>query len=376
MSRIALSKSHLSGHELPYIKEAFSKNQASVHGENLSGFENDLDKYLQEGVHSMCTTSGTAAVHLALILAGVVQNDEVLCQSFTFVATANPIVYQGANPIFIDSEKDTWNMCPNYLEKAILDRISKGKKPKAIIVVHLYGMPAKMDEISAISKKYDIILIEDAAEALGSVYKGQKCGTFGDFGILSFNGNKIITASGGGALVCKSKEDKERAIFLATQSRDDVLHYQHSEIGYNYQMSNVLGGIGRGQMIVLDKYVTLRRENNLFYQNFFNKTEGVSVFKEHGLGFFSNHWLSCILIDENVTDFTCGDMHLHLDRDNIESRRLWKPMHLQPVFKDYDYYGGTIAQELFETGLCLPSGSNLTGEDKLRIANSISKLMK
>ena len=376
MPRISLSKSHLSGHELPYVKEAFSKNQVSIHGENLSGFENDLKQYLEEEVYLGCTISGTAAIHLALILAGVVQNDDVLCQSFTFVATANPILYQGVNPIFIDSEKDTWNMCPNYLEKAILDRISKGKKPKAIIVVHLYGMPAKMDEISAISKKYDITLIEDAAEALGSAYKGRKCGTFGDFGILSFNGNKIITTSGGGALICKNEEDKEKAIFLATQARDDAAHYQHSEIGYNYRMSNVLAGIGRGQMEVLDKHVGYRRTNNSFYQDVFKEVKGVTVFKEPSKDYFSNHWLSCVIIDEEIARFSKEDLRLQLLADNIESRPLWKPMHLQPIFKSCDYYGESVAESRFDKGLCLPSSSNLTNEDRLRIANSIKKLMK
>ena len=299
----------------------------------------------------------------------------MLCQSFTFAASAFPITYQGAKPIFIDSEKDTWNMCPLALEEAIQDKIKKGKKPKAIIVVHLYGMPAKIDLISAIAKKYDIKLIEDAAEALGSSYKGQQCGTIGDFGILSFNGNKIITTSGGGALVCKNEEEKEKAVFLATQARDNAPHYQHSEIGYNYRMSNVLAGIGRGQMEVLDKHVSLRRKNNQFYRELFKDIDGIAVFKEPNNDFLSNHWLSCIIIDEEKTGFTREDVRLQLEKDHIESRPLWKPMHLQPVFNGCEYFGKKISENLFEKGLCLPSGSNLNPKDLERITLSIKKLL-
>ena len=262
-------------------------------------------------------------------------------------------------------------MCPIALENAIKDCIAKSKKPKAIIVVHLYGMPAKMDEISAIAKKYDITLIEDAAEALGSTYKGQKCGTLGDFGILSFNGNKIITTSGGGALVCKSEEDKQKAVFLATQARDAAPHYQHSHIGYNYRMSNVLAGIGRGQMKVLDEHVDLRRKNNEFYRELFKDIDGITVFKEPSNNYFSNHWLSCVLINPEITGFTSEDLRLHLEKANIESRPLWKPMHLQPVFKDCLYFGEKVAESLFEKGLCLPSGSNLSDKDRERISSSI-----
>ena len=356
---------------MKYIQEAYDTNWVAPLGPNLTGFAQDLSNYIEKESNVVCLSSGTAALHLALILADVQQDDEVLCQTFTFSASANPIVYQKANPIFIDSENDTWNMCPVALEEAIKDKISNGKKPKAIIFVHLYGMPAKIDEIVAISTKYEITLIEDAAEALGSTYKGQKCGTFGDFGILSFNGNKIITTSGGGALVCKSEEDKQRAIFLATQARDDAPHYQHSEIGYNYRMSNILAGIGRGQMEVLDAHVGLRRDMNLFYKNIFKNVEGITVFEEPNNDYYSNHWLSCVLIDSGITGFTREELRLQLEKDNIESRPLWKPMHLQPVFKEYDYYGGNVSETLFNKGLCLPSGSNLEKEDRIRIEEVI-----
>lgn len=373
--KIWLSSPHMGGNEITYVQEAYDTNWVAPLGPNVNGFEQDLSSYIGEESKIACLSSGTAAIHLALILAGVGQDDEVICQTFTFSASANPIRYQGAKPIFIDSEKDTWNMCPVALEKAINDKISNGIKPRAILFVHLYGMPAKIDEISDIAKKYKIALIEDAAEALGSSYKGQKCGTFGDFGILSFNGNKIITTSGGGALVCKNKEDKEKAIFLATQARDDAPHYQHSEIGYNYRMSNILAGIGRGQMEVLDKHICLRREMNQFYKELFKDVAGVTVFKEPSKEHYSNHWLSCIVINESVTGFSREDFRLQLEKDVIESRPLWNPMHLQPVFKECDYYGETVAEDLFKDGLCLPSGSNLTAIDRDRITKSIQKVL-
>ncbi|WP_417857432.1 DegT/DnrJ/EryC1/StrS family aminotransferase [Xanthomarina gelatinilytica] len=364
-----LGKIVLSGTE---IKNNFFLQESSFFKKNhLFGFEQDLQNYIKQDKAIACLSSGTAAIHLALILAGVTKNDEVICQSFTFSASANPIVYQGAQPVFIDSEKETWNMCPIALEKAIKNRKEFGKKPKAIIVVHLYGIPANMEAITSIAKKYNISLIEDAAEALGSSYKNQKCGTFGDFGILSLNGNKIITTSGGGALVCATEKDKQKAVFLATQARDEAPHYQHSQIGYNYRMSNVLAGIGRGQMEVLDKNVALRRKNNEFYQKLFKGVKGITVFKEPSQDYFSNHWLSCVIIDASVTRFTNEDLRLHLEKDNIESRPLWKPMHLQPVFKDCLYFGTQVAETLFEKGLCLPSGSNLTDADRDRIENSI-----
>jgi dTDP-4-amino-4,6-dideoxygalactose transaminase len=374
--KIWLSSPHMGGCEQKYIQEAFDTNWIAPLGPNVIGFENDLESYLQSDKKIAVLSSGTSALHLALVLAGVTHGDEVLCQSFTFSASANPIVYQGATPVFIDSETTTWNLCPNTLETAIQDRIAKGKKPKALIVVHLYGMPAKIDLIMSIAKKYEITVIEDAAEALGSTYKGQMCGTFGDFGILSFNGNKIITTSGGGALVCKTKEMKEKAVFLATQARDNAPHFQHSKIGYNYRMSNVLAGIGRGQMKVLNKHIGLRRDMNLFYKNIFKGVDGITIFKEPNQDYFSNHWLSSIIIDEKKTGFSGEDFRLHLEKNNIESRPLWKPLHLQPVFLKHPYYGGQISEKLFFTGSCLPSGSNLTSEDRNRLSSAFSEIIK
>jgi len=342
---------------------------------NVSNFEEVLEDYFDDTKFVVALSSGTSAIHLALILSGVVAGDEVLCQSFTFVATANPILYQKATPVFIDSELDTWNMCPIYLEKAIKDRISKGKKPKAILVVHLYGMPAKMDEIVSIARKYEIILITDAAESLGSKYKGIKCGSFGDYGVFSFNNNKVITTFGGGALICTKQKEKEKAIFLATQARDKAAHYQHSQKGYNYRLSPVLAGIGSNQMEVLEEKVQLRRKNNQFYQQLFKGIKGITVFREPSKDYYSNHWLSCILINAEITGFTREDLRLQLEKDNIETRPLWKPMHLQPIFKDSIYYGKAIAETLFNCGLCLPSSSNLAIEDKLRIKKSIQKLV-
>lgn len=366
-SKIWLSSPHMGGTEQQYINEAFQENWIAPLGPNVNAFENALENYLGEDKKVAALASGTAALHLALVMAGVQYNDEVLCQSFTFSASANPITYQGAIPVFVDSEPDTWNMCPMFLEEAIKDRITKKKKPKAIIVVHLYGMPAKMDEIVAIAKKHDIILIEDAAEALGSTYKGQKCGTFGDYGILSFNGNKIITTSGGGALICNTQEDKDNAIFLATQARDQAVHYEHSQIGYNYRMSNIVAGIGRGQMEVLDKHISLRQDMHQFYTDIFKNINVVTVFQEPNPEYSSNHWLSCIVVDESKVGFSRETIRLQLEVNNIESRPLWKPMHLQPVFSDTDFYGNGFSEKLFKSGLCLPSGSNLTYSDKQRI---------
>ena len=374
MNKIWLSSPHMGGTEMSYMQEAYDSNWIAPLGPNVTAFEEALEKYVKEEAVVACLASGTSALHLALIMAGVTSGDTVLCQSFTFSASANPIRYQGANPVFIDSEITTWNMCPVALEEAIKDQIVQGKKPKAIIVVHLYGMPAKIAEICNIANEYDIILIEDAAEALGSTYKGRKCGTFGDFGILSFNGNKIITTSGGGALICKNEESKKRAIYLATQARDIAAHFQHSEVGYNYRMSNVLAGIGRGQMEVLDKHIGLRRANQQFYKKIFSEVPGITVFEEPNAAYFSNHWLSSITIDKTKTGFSREDLRLSLLEDIIESRPLWKPMHLQPVFKNCAYYGEQIAETLFKNGLCLPSGSNLTEEDRMRIESSIRKL--
>ncbi|CAA7386198.1 aminotransferase class I/II-fold pyridoxal phosphate-dependent enzyme [Chryseobacterium fistulae] len=372
-SKIWLSSPHMGGNELKYIHEAFDANWVAPLGPNVDGFEKDLEHFLNADVKVAALSAGTAALHLALIECGVIHGDEVICQSITFSASANPIAYQGAVPVFIDSEEDTWNMCPVALQQAIEDRISKGKKPKAIIVVHLYGMPAKMDEIISIATKYEIPIIEDAAEALGSKYKGKACGTLGRFGILSFNGNKIITTSGGGALVCHTQEDKDKAVFLSTQARDNAPHYQHSHIGYNYRMSNITAGIGRGQMEVLNDRVNARRAMNNFYVELFKDVDGVNILFEPNADFYSNHWLTAITIDDAKTGKTREDLRLKLLEENIESRPLWKPMHMQPVFANSPYYGGTVAEKLFENGLCLPSGSNLTDHEKERIAQSIKK---
>lgn len=369
--KIWLSSPHMGGNELKYVNQAFETNWIAPLGPNVSGFEDDLKQYLntEKGVGALA--SGTSAIHLALILSGVTSGDEVLCQSMTFSASANPILYQGALPIFIDSEPETWNMCPNHLETAIKDRLANGKKPKAIIPVHLYGMPAKMDEISAIADKYEMAIIEDAAEALGSTYKGKNCGTFGKYAALSFNGNKIITTSGGGAIVCNNEETKKRAIFLATQARDAAPHYEHSEVGYNYRMSNVLAGIGRGQMEVLDEHIALRRGMNAFYKALFKNVNGVTVFEEPNINYFSNHWLSCVIIEDDKAGFSREDLRLALLKENIESRPLWKPMHMQPVFSKYPYYGNTTCENLFKKGLCLPSGSNLTEDNRNLISKTI-----
>jgi len=373
-NKIWLSSPHMGGNELKYVNEAFKTNWIAPLGPNVNNFEDDISKYLDnKSTNVACLSSGTAAIHLALIMSGVSTNDEVICQSMTFSASANPIVYQGATPVFIDSEKDTWNMCPIHLENAIKDRINKGKKPKAIIVVHLYGMPAKINDIQHIANKYNITLIEDAAEALGSSFKDKKCGTFGDYSILSFNGNKIITTSGGGALVTKTKKEKEKAVFLATQARDNAPHYQHSSIGYNYRMSNITAGIGRGQMEVLDKHIALRRKNNLFYKTIFKKINSVTVFNEPTKNYFSNHWLSCVLIDKS-SNVTPEKLRVAFEKENIEARPLWKPMHLQPIFKNTPFYGDNLSEKLFNNGLCLPSGSNLTVNDKERIAKVIHSL--
>ncbi len=373
--KIWLSSPHMGGNEQKFIQEAFDTNWIAPLGPNVTGLESDLENYLQKDVFVAALSSGTAAIHLALILLNVKLGDEVICQSMTFSASANPIVYQGATPIFIDSEPETWNICPKALEEAIKDSISKGKKPKAIIAVHLYGMPFKITEITAIANKYEIPLIEDSAEALGSSYKGQKCGTFGTISILSFNGNKIITTSGGGAIVCKTKTQKDKAVFLATQARDNAPHYQHSEIGYNYRMSNICAGIGRGQMQVLDKHVSLRRKMHDFYVELFKDKPGITVFSEPSSAYFSNHWLTTILVDSTkLNGITREDIRIALEKENIESRPLWKPMHLQPVFSSSPYYGNKVSENLFENGLCLPSGSNLTEKERTKIMMAINSI--
>ncbi|MCV9931264.1 aminotransferase class I/II-fold pyridoxal phosphate-dependent enzyme [Flavobacterium sp. LS1R47] len=370
--RISLSVTQQSGFEEKYIQKALKDSWITSGGPNVNEFENKLEDYFNNKVSIAALNSGTAAIHLALILLGVKSGDEVICQSMTFSASANPILYQGAIPIFVDSEPDTWNICPEFLEVAIKDRIAKGKKPKAIIAVSLYGMPYKINEIHAIADRYEIPIVEDSAEAQGSSYKGRKCGTFGLFGILSFNGNKMITTSSGGALIANSNRLKDKAIFYATQSRDDAIHYEHSEVGYNYRMSNICAGIGCGQMEILDKNITFRREMHDFYKRVFEDINEVTVFEEPSDDYFSNYWLSTILIDNNNDKkIDKESLRLVFERENIESRPLWKPMHLQPLFFGYPFYGEKIAESLFEKGLCLPSGSNLTNDDKNRIKGAI-----
>jgi dTDP-4-amino-4,6-dideoxygalactose transaminase len=365
-SKIWLSSPHLGGNEQSYVKEAFDTNWVAPLGFNVDNFEKDLSTFLAGDVHVTALSSGTAALHLALILLGVEPGDEVICQSMTFSASANPIKYLGADPVFVDSEPTTWNMSPFYLEKAIKARMETGKKPKAIIPVHLYGMPANMPEIQRIAGEYNIPIIEDAAEALGSSIGGRKCGTFGDMSILSFNGNKIITTSGGGALVSASKTYTDKAFFLATQARDNAPHYQHSEIGYNYRLSNICAGIGRGQMEVLPSRVRTRRSIYDMYRKRYDMHPGISFVDEPDT-YFSNRWLTTILVDPQEAGFDRETLRMAFEADNIESRPLWKPMHLQPVFADCVFYGNGTSDKLFANGLCLPSGSNLTNDDFERI---------
>jgi dTDP-4-amino-4,6-dideoxygalactose transaminase len=373
--RIYLSPPHMGGEELTYIHQAFDTNWVSPAGPHIDTFEKELATY--NGMeYCAALSSGTAAIHLALIILGIKQGDEVICSTFTFSGSCNPIAYVGATPVFIDSELETWNMDPALLEEVILDRIKKGKKPKAIILVHLYGMPAKVNELMVISRKYEIPVIEDAAEALGSTYFGQKAGTFGDFGVYSFNGNKIITTSGGGALVAKNEDWIKRARFLATQARDAAPHYQHSEIGYNYRLSNISAGIGLGQLKVLDDRVRQRRANFEFYLAAVGHLPGIA-FQPQMSGSFSNRWLTTILIDPSQNGgFTREDIRLALEKENIESRPLWKPMHLQPIFEQFPNYGGEVSEKLFERGLCLPSGSGLKAEELKRVVSLISDYRK
>ncbi|QVY67321.1 aminotransferase class I/II-fold pyridoxal phosphate-dependent enzyme [Polaribacter sp. Q13] len=350
-------------------------NFSSIGTDDVKNFENSLEAYYEHQKRVVAVNSGTSAIHLALILSGVEKGDEVLCQSLTYIATASPILYQKAIPIFIDSEKETWNMCPDQLELAIKDRILKGKKPKAIIFVHLYGMPAKVDEIVRISRKYNITLIEDAAEALGAEYKGKKCGTFGDFGILSFNNNKIVSTLGGGALICNTEKEKEKAFFYATQAKEKENYYEHKVLGYNYRMNSLGARLGVSQLKKLPEYLKKRRAINDFYKDYFKRFFRVQLLKEPSASFVSNYWLSCILFElEGVGDSTTKIMTL-LRENNIESRLLWKPMHLQPLFKNHPYYGGKVAENLFKKGLCLPSGSNLEKNDLLRISESIKNFL-
>ena len=371
--KIWLSSPHMGEHELHFVHEAFDTNWVAPLGPNVDNFELDIAEYVGENRHVAALSSGTAAIHLALVLSGVERGDFVICQSLTFSASANPVVYLGGTPVFVDSETDTWNMSPELMEEAILYCIKRKKKPKAIIVVHLYGMPAKMDEILKIAAKYEIPVIEDAAEALGSSLANRKCGTFSDFGILSFNGNKIITTSGGGALICKNKEQAAKARFLSTQARDKAPHYQHSTIGYNYRMSNILAGIGRGQMMVLNERIEKRRQNNCFYRDALQHINGIIFQSEPDDNYYSNFWLTSILINPKEFGENCEQIRLAMEEVDIESRPIWKPMHLQPVFKDAPFFGDGTSEKLFESGLCIPSGSNLEQDDLTRVANCFNR---
>ena len=368
--KILLCLAHMSGKEQQYIQEAFDTNWIVPLGPNVNGFEDDIRAFLGENKEVVALSSGTAAIHLALVYLGVKAGDEVMVQSFTFCASANPVVYQGATPVFVDSEPDTWNMDPQLLDEAIQDRIQKpGKKPAAIITVSLYGMPAKMDELLAVSTKYDIPLIEDSAEGMGSLYKGRECSTFGHFGVLSFNGNKMITTSGGGALICPDETTKERIMFYATQAREAYPYYQHERIGYNYRMSNICAGIGRGQMSVLDEHVAHHKKVHQMYVDLLGKMDQVKVMSNPSSDFNSNYWLSTITLKGMNPD----ELRLALEREGIESRLLWKPLHLQPVFADSPAYLNGTSEQLFETGLCLPSGPMVTEDDVRYIAKNIKK---
>jgi dTDP-4-amino-4,6-dideoxygalactose transaminase len=361
----------MSGEEQKYIQEAFDTNWVVPLGPNVNAFEKNLGDYLG-GRPVVALSSGTAAIHLGLLLLGVKAGDEVICQSFTFAASANPIVYAGAKPVFVDSEQETWNISPALLEEAILDRIKKtGKKPKAIIPVHLYGMPARIDKILAVARKYDIPVLEDAAESLGSEYAGQKCGAFGELACLSFNGNKMITTSGGGALVCSNPLQAEKAKFYATQARDPAPYYQHTEIGYNYRMSNICAGIGRGQMTVLDAHIQRRRAIHYIYKERLAGLPGISFLINPTDDFHSNHWLTCIIVEKEKAGVTSDELRLIMEAHNIETRPLWKPMHLQPVYSGAPFYGDGTSEYLFERGLCLPSGPSLTDEDVERVVGVI-----
>ena len=408
-NRIYLCLAHMSGNEMKYIQDAFDTNWVVPLGPNVNGFEEDLEKFVGQNKKVVALSAGTAAVHLALIDCGVKAGDEVMVQSFTFCASSNPIKYLGATPVFVDSEKDTWNMDPELLDKAIADRLKKtGKKPKAIVVVYLYGMPAKIDEILKVSKKYDIPLIEDAAEGFGSKYKGQVCGTFGKFGVLSFNGNKMITTSGGGALICDDADSKNQIMFYATQARESYPYYQHEHIGYNYRLSNVCAGIGRGQMTVLDEHIAHHKHVLALYKELLSDIKGITVHTNPNEDFDSNYWLNSIILDENLhvkgeeeayqtivqgavggaagVTHTAKSAHTNLepnknveamrvalDKANIEARPLWKPMHCQPVYQDCPAYTNGVSEELFKKGLCLPSGPCVTDEDVKYIVNSIKE---
>jgi len=363
----------MGGEELAFIHDAFENNWVAPVGDNVDGFERDLSNYTG-AEHAAVVTSGTAAIHLGLILLDVKPGDVVICQSFTFSATANPIIYLGAEPVFVDSDRETWNMCPDALEEAVRDQLAQGKRVKAIVPVHLYGMPAQMDRIMDIAQRYCIPVLEDAAEALGAHIRGKQCGTFGTFGVLSFNGNKIITTSGGGALLSDDEELIRKSKYLSTQAREPAPHYQHSEVGYNYRMSNIVAGIGRGQMRVLDERIRQRRANYEFYRGILGSIDGIT-FQPEPEGYHSNRWLTTILIDPEVAGITRENVRLALAADNIEARPVWKPMHQQPVYSKARYYGNGISCKLFEQGLCLPSGSNMTGKDRMRVADVLNETL-
>lgn len=423
--RIYLCLAHMSGQEQKYIKEAFDTNWVVPLGPNVNGFEEDLKQFVESnpngekmswaqthGKEVVALSAGTAAVHLSLIALGVQAGDEVICQSFTFCASCNPIKYLGATPVFVDSEHDTWNMDPLLLEEAIKDRIDKtGRKPKAIVVVYLYGMPAKIEEILAIAQKYDIPLVEDAAEGFGSRYKGRVCGTFGEYGVLSFNGNKMITTSGGGALICSDKEAKQNIMFYATQARESYPYYQHEQIGYNYRMSNICAGIGRGQMTVLNEHILHHKKLAALYEELFANISGITFHQNPSEEIDSNYWLNTITLAPELhvkgeekayaekvqgavggaagvthnTSSTHTDcepnnnveaLRMALDSEGIESRPLWKPMHLQPVYKRYPSYINGVSESLFKVGLCLPSGPYVSEEDAVRIVTVIKHQIK
>ena len=374
-NRILLSVAEMGGTEQEWIEKAFKDNWIVPLGPNVDEFESRLEHFLGKG-NVVALSAGTAAIHLGLVMLGVGIGDEVICQSFTFAASANPIKYQGATPVFVDSEPETWNMDPIALENAIIDRFNKtGKYPKAIIPVHLYGMPAKMDEINAIANKYSIPIVEDAAEALGSEYKNRNCGTLGNYGALSFNGNKIITTSGGGALICPNEEAANRVKFYATQARENKPYYYHNVIGYNYRLSNISAGIGCGQMEVLNHHINRRREIHKIYSDEFAKVDGIEVQQNPSNDFNSNFWLSTILLDCNNIEKSPNEIRESLNQLNIETRLLWRPMHMQPVYESAPYYGGNIAEKLFDRGLCLPSSSCLTDEEVYRVINSIKQVI-
>ena len=370
--RILLCLAHMSGNEQKFINEAFDTNWVVPLGPNVNAFEEDLEQFLGEDKHVAALSAGTAAIHLGLVLLGVGKGDEVICQSFTFSASANPVVYQGATPVFVDSEPGSWNMSPELLDEAIRDRIAKtGRKPKAIVAVHLYGMPAMIDEIMEVAARYDIPVLEDAAEALGSEYGGRQCGTFGAYGALSFNGNKMITTSGGGAIVCPTAEKKQRATFFATQAREPFPYYQHEHIGYNYRMSNICAGIGRGQMTVLRDHIAHHRHVESLYEKLLADIDGITLHTNPSAKQQSNYWLNTITVDAAKCGIDADTLRQRLDAKGIESRLLWKPLHLQPVFADCPKYVNGVSEQLFGCGLCLPSGPLVSDEDVEYIVNEI-----